>query len=185
MFLFSGIAMAGGGGHGDAHGAPWAKIIFHAINFSLLVGGLAFVARKPLKTALLARTAKIRDELELAQRLQAEAEARNAELQAQLDGLQTRLDEMAAEAELAAQAEQEALKERAKRDAALISESAQRTIRDEAERAKVALRQEAARLAVELAAKRLRDQVTDTDQKKLTDQFITAVQDSQSGVDHG
>ena len=94
---------------------------------------------------------------------------------------------MRAEAEAAAEQERQAIEARAERDARMLRENAQRSIRDEVARAQAELRREAVGLAVELAGKQMRSQITADKNIGLTHQFLTAVQsdNTNNGASNG
>jgi F-type H+-transporting ATPase subunit b len=59
-----------------------------------------------------------------------------------------------------------------------IRNDAQAAVAQELRRARVELREEAADLALEIAARKLTDQVVDADRERLMDEFITRVEPS-------
>jgi F-type H+-transporting ATPase subunit b len=92
---------------------------------------------------------------------------------------------MREEAEVAAASERDSIMARAEEDAARISESAERSIRDETERARQSLRREVAILSVDIARERLEKQVNADDQKRLAKDFVDTVKADKGEVSNG
>jgi F-type H+-transporting ATPase subunit b len=164
-------ASAGGGHHGPNMPVlamqTGALIIFLAI--------LVKVASRPIGDALKARAANVRDQLEEAKRLKAEADAQAAEVERRLAALDTQVAEMKAQAQADAAAESARIAARAEADAARLRETAERTLREETVRARNELRAEAVHLAVELARGTLARGVNAEDQQRLAREFLAAV----------
>jgi F-type H+-transporting ATPase subunit b len=184
LLTVSSVAFAAGDAHHDSFADVWPKMAFHAFNLALLIGLIVWLAGGKIKDALRNRSTGVRVELDSAAKAKTEAKERFDALQSRLDSLDSQIEEMRAEAEVAAQQEREAITARAERDAVMLRENAQRSIRDETTRARAALRREAVGLAVELAGEQLRAQITTERQAGLTSQFLNTVQNS-NGADNG
>lgn len=170
LLLVPSIALAAGGEF------PAKKIAFHAINFCILVGVIYYFAGGIVRDALKTRANTVQTDLNNAQHAQADAKAQYDEIQGKLDNLSAQIAEMKSKAAEDAEAEAKAIEERAGRDAVLIQEAAERTIRNEAERARQLLRREAANLAVDLAGQQLKTRIGAAENAQLTRQFIHAVE---------
>ena len=184
MLTLSSTALAAGNMPLQSFEEALPKIAFHALNLAILVGLLLWLAGGKIKDALNNRATGIRVELDSAAKAKAEAQERFEALQSRLDSLDSQIKEMRVEAEAAAEQEREAIAARAERDANMLRENAQRSIRDEVARARAELRREAVGLAVELAGEQLRAQITTERQAGLTSQFLNTVQNS-TGADNG
>lgn len=184
LLTVSSVALAAGDAHHESFADVWKKMAFHAFNLSLLIGLIVWLAGGKIKDALRNRSTGVRVELDSAAKAKAEAKERYDALQSRLDSLDSQIEEMRAEAEVSAQQEREAIAARAERDAVMLRENAQRSIRDETARARAELRREAVGLAVELAGEQLRAQITTERQAGLTSQFLNTVQNS-NGADNG
>ena len=184
MLTLSSTALAAGNMPPQSFEEALPKLAFHALNITILVGLLFWLAGGKIKDALNNRATGIRVELDSAAQAKAEAQERFDALQSRLDSLDSQIKEMRVEAEAAAEQEREAIAARAERDAKLLRENAQRSIRDEVARARAELRREAVGLAVELAGEQLRAQITTERQAGLTSQFLNTVQNS-NGADNG
>lgn len=169
-------AEAAGHGAEAAHGIPWDTLTFQAVNVILFLGLLTWLARKPIGDWVRNRALGVKNELEAASKLREEAAAQAAEIDAKLQSLGRKVEEMKAEAAIEADKEAKRIEERAHADAARIKETAERTIREESTRARTELRGEAARLAVQLARETLKRSVTADDQERLAREFLAAVE---------
>ena len=183
--LLPGIALAAGGGSDVAHTLEDSLVpmAFHALNLVLLLGGLGYLLKGRIQTALAARADRIAREIDGAGAAEAAAKARFAELSAKLDGFETELASMRADAEHLADADRADLIARAEREVAAIQNSAQQSIRDEQNRATTALRAEAAKLAIGIAARKVGESITDADHQRLDGQFLAALGSEE--VSHG
>lgn len=186
LVMLNGVAFAAGGGHSESLEDVGSKIIFHAINLAILVGGLYWVANGMIRDALANRAANIAKEIQEATALRDEAQAKYDELMQKIENLSTLIQDMETEAERAASAEAAAIDARAERDVEMLQNTIERTIRDETQRARHALRQEAVTLAVEMAQATLQSQVNTEDQTRLTGEFLQVVKQSHNDeVQHG
>jgi len=167
------------GGH--AEGIPWAKMAVHALNLAILLGIIAWAARKPIKDAIASRSLAIKKDMDEINALRKQAQDRYAEIEARLQGYDKKLAEMKNDAEKEAAAEAREIAARAERDALLIQQAAERTIRDETLRARHALRRDAVELAVKIAEEQLRHQITEEDQKRLAADFLGTVKENGHG----
>lgn len=179
-------AAAEGGGHGE-HGIPWETLVFATINFTIFLGLLVWFARRPVGDALKARALTVRQGLDEASRLQADARQRFADVESKLIALGRQVEDLKSDAQTAADNEMLVLQQRADADAQRIRDTAERTIREESGRAQGILRAEAAALAVQLAKDILRGQVNNDDQQRLARQLLDTVHRDTGSleVDHG
>jgi F-type H+-transporting ATPase subunit b len=162
--------------HGGAHHGPNVPVL--AMQGGALIIFLAVLvklAARPIGDALKGRSAAVRDQLEEARRLKAEADARAAEVEARLAKLDADVTAMKAQARAEAETEAARIAARADADVARMRESAERTIREETTRARNELRAEAVQLAVELARGTLAKNVSSEDQARLAREFLATV----------
>ena len=164
-----------------AEGVPWAKMFVHALNLAILLGIIAWAARKPIKDAIASRSLAIKKDMDDINALRKQAQDRYAEIEARLQGYDKKLAEMKSDAEREAAAEAREIAARAERDAAQIQQAAERTIRDETLRARHALRRDAVELAVKIAEEQLRHQITEDDQRRLAAEFLGTVKENGHG----
>lgn len=175
VVLCAAVAQASGGGeeHGESH---LSHVLYQALNLALLLGVLIYFGRKPIADFFKTRREAIHDELSESAELLAKAEQRNSELQRRLIDLNSELEEIREMAGRRAEEEAERILADASATAERIRRDAQAAVAQELRRAKTELREEAADLALEIAARKLNDQVVDGDRERLIDEFITRVE---------
>ena len=175
--LLSGSARAAGGGDEPP---GWEEFLFQLLNLVILLGVIVYFARKPLLEYFEGRRSQIQSDLETAASLLSEAEERNEEIQRKLAELQGEVDDLQSQARARAEEESERILAEAQRSAERIQQDATAAIDQELLRAQRELRSEAAGLAVEMAAEILSQQVSDADRSRLLDEFISTVEEGDS-----
>jgi len=150
-------------------------LFWHFFNFVLLFGLLYKFAGPGISTALQTRAAAMREEISEAAKVREDALAREKEMLARLEGLESELADVAAKAKAQAEADRVRIEKEANERAARILESAERKVQERVMRAKDELRKETVNLAVELAEGILRGSVEKDDQQRLASEFLSAV----------
>jgi F-type H+-transporting ATPase subunit b len=175
--LISGVALAAGGEHAsDDHALR--DVLFQTLNLALLLAVLIYFGRKPIIEFFADRREGIATELSEAADLLSQAEQRNSELQRRLVDLGVEVDGIREDAGRRAEEEAERILADARASAERIRRDAQAAVAQELRRAKADLRDEAADLAMEIAARKLSEQVEDADRERLVDEFITRIEPS-------
>lgn len=172
------LLASGGAEHAEAPHGPPSFVWFHLINFVILAGFLFTKLRRPIFDHVLRRSDGIRDQLERADNARKEAEARAAELEVRLAGLTAELDTMIKQAEADAQLESQRLIANSEATAVRMKADAERLLKEEVTRARVQMRQEVITLAVELAERLLTEKITQTDQRRLADDYLRQMSQS-------
>jgi F-type H+-transporting ATPase subunit b len=157
----------------EGHGG---SLFWQTLNVLLLLGVLIYFARKPVLNYLAERRDGIAKNLESSAALLADAERRLAEWTQKAANLDREAAEIRAATLRAAEAERDRILADARVMADRIRRSASAVVERELQQAREALRREAADLAVEMAAKTLREQVNDADRTRLLDEFIGHVE---------
>jgi len=138
-------------------GAFWLAVF---INFAIVVGVIAWLWNKNVPAAFRNRTALIQKSIEDARRASEDANRRLSEVEARLGRLDEEIRSMRALSEKEAAAEEERIKAAAAEDAHRIAESARQEIEAAVKSARRELTAYAADLAVSLATKQSRVDVT-------------------------
>jgi F-type H+-transporting ATPase subunit b len=138
-------------------GAFWLAVF---INFAIVVGVIAWLWNKNVPAAFRNRTALIQKSIEDARRASEDANRRLSEVEARLGRLDEEIRSMRALSEKEAAAEEERIKAAAAEDAHRIAESARQEIEAAVKSARRELTAYAADLAVSLATKQIRVDVT-------------------------
>jgi F-type H+-transporting ATPase subunit b len=167
-------------GHGEAEGeagraeSVWA-VTGRLFNFALLAGALVYLLRSPLMGYLTQRGIQVRSELTKAAALRKEAGA-------ELDRVEARMKAMPAEIEALKRrgaeeiaAEEDRISRLAASERHRLLEQAKREIETELRVAERALKTRAGELAVDVATARVKRTITDRDQARLVDQYVTQV----------
>jgi F-type H+-transporting ATPase subunit b len=151
-------------------------MFWQVLNLLLLLAVLIYFARKPVLSYLAGRRDGIARNLESSAQLLAEAERRLAEWNAKAARLDRDVVAIREATRRAAEAERARILADARVTAERIRRAADTVVERELQLARAELRREAADLAVELAARILSEQVTDSDRKRLIDEFIGSVE---------
>jgi F-type H+-transporting ATPase subunit b len=153
----------------DGHGGD---TFWQVLNVVLLLAVLIYFARKPVLSYLAERRDTIAKNLEGSAQLLAEAERRLGEWNEKAANLDREVASIRDATRRAAEAERDRILADAQVTAERIRRSAGAVVERELQQARERLRGEAADLAVELAARILREQVNDGDRTRLVDEFI-------------
>jgi F-type H+-transporting ATPase subunit delta len=137
------------------------------VNFAILVGLLAFFARKPLKEFFINRHRKVKEEIEEAERLKREAEKRYQEHQERVAALGKELEEMRNSFKEEREKERGMILEEAERSGRRIRNEAQGIAEGEVQRVKKLLQEEAAELTVKVAGDILKKEIGHEDQEGM------------------
>ena len=149
-----------GGEEGGLQGWKWA-------NFLVLAAGLGYLIGKNGGPFFASRGKQIREDMEKAGDRLKQAEARAAEAEAKLAGLQSALGELREQARKSEEAEARRGAQRAAEEVAKIRTQAELEIASAGKAARMELKQYAAHLAVELAEAKIRGGMTPQTQEAL------------------
>jgi F-type H+-transporting ATPase subunit b len=144
-------------------------------NFAVLAGVLVYYLRTPTASYLASRKTQVRADLEAAEQLKTTAAAQIAELDARLKALPAEIDALKARGRAEIQGEEQRIRELAAAEKARLLEQAQREIEQQMRVAHRDLVEHAATLAVSAAETRIKQQITDADQARLVDRYLTQV----------
>jgi F-type H+-transporting ATPase subunit b len=172
------FASSGGGHVGEIHINWWAfdkhapAVGWLIVDFSIVIGILVFFGRKPIAEMLQGRSLSVRKALEEAASAKAEAEARAAELEKRLKDLDKEITGLRDEIKTSGERERAQLEADGKKSAERIARDTELQIQSEVTRARELLKADAVALAMELADKSLRQQLTSDDYIRLNKQFV-------------
>jgi len=150
-------------------------IFWEIVSFAALLFVLAKYAFPPILEGLDARERKIRESIESAERLRAEADRRMIEYEAKMKSAQKEAETMILEAKLRAQHVQEENERRLSADAERIKAAATRDIDQERRRALEEVRRSVSDLALLIAEKLVERSLNDADHKRLVEESLAAV----------
>jgi len=147
--------------------------IGRAFNLLLVAGVLIWIARKPLANFCAGRTQAIREQLAEAQQARKEAEAKLAEMESRMSRLDEELREIKESAEREARDEYQRQLAAAKQDAEKIIARSKQEIEGMTRAAQQELKLHVAELSVQLAEKKIRGEITGSDQERLFARFVS------------
>jgi F0F1-type ATP synthase membrane subunit b/b' len=159
------------GGHEAGHGA-----LYKWINFVLLVGGLAYVLRKPAGEFFLQRSAGIRKSLEEGRKALETSQAQLRAVEEKLQHFEEAMAAFRAGALREMEEEQARIRKTTVGEAARMMESVRTQMDVAGKQAKLELRLLTAQLAVELAEKIIVQRLDEAGQRRLVNQFVARLE---------
>jgi len=171
------VVMASSGGeHGGGHGGGWAATdTYRVMNFAVLATALFFLLRKPVAQFLGDRIKGIQEQLDDLEFKKTEAEKKLAEYNERLSHLNTESEKIINQYKEQGEALRQKILKEAEAAAGKLEEQALRTIEHEFKRAKLRLEQEVFEKAIAKAEDQLKKKITDQDQDKLIEEYLTKV----------
>jgi F-type H+-transporting ATPase subunit b len=154
---------------GSTETPPYVAML---VNFALLVAGYYLLGKKPVAAALRNRRDSIAKEIEEAQRMKEEAEARAKTYQAKLEKLEEEV-KMAHEALIrAGEAERDRIVVEAEAKAARMRKDAQFLVEQELKQLRQDVWRGAVETAITAAEEMLKKRVTLADQERLAEDYL-------------
>jgi F-type H+-transporting ATPase subunit b len=166
-------ATAEEGGHVSATMDFLGKVV----NFLVLFGGLAFVARKPIKALLAKRTADVGETIRQAESSRTEAQARAAASRAKAAGLADDVRKLKTSAEEEGRRETERIARAAAEEAERLKKFTRQELEEQVRVGVLELKSYAAARATDLARERIRKRLTPEAQADLIDKSIDRLTD--------
>jgi len=151
---------------------PSMALVYWGINFLILVGGLAFFLRKPVKEFFASRATLIGNNIEEARELKAAAERKYKEYDNRLKSIEKEMQELIATLKKDGELEKRRLIENTQQQVANLKSNSERILQQELRKAKEELKKETVNLATELTEESLRKNVTPEDQSRIFDQYL-------------
>lgn len=170
----AGTAVASSPEHSD--GKHWLNTDWYRVmNFSVLIGALFFLLRKPVSQALNGRINGIKTELEELEAKKNEAEKKLAQYNEQIATLGREAEKIIAEYKRQGEAARDRILEESKKAAVKLEEQARRTIENEFKNAKLRLQEDILEKALTKAEELVKDRITSEDQNRLVDEYLDKV----------
>lgn len=155
---------------------PPHALLYKTINFIILVGGLAYVLRKPLGEYLGSRSASIGKELEAGRKALEASQDQLRKVEEKLRGLEAEIAGFKASALRDMEAERERLEEASAEEAARILDAARVQMDNALRSAKLDLKSYTAQQSVALAEQLIRARLDDAGRKRLVEQFVATLE---------
>ena len=151
------------------------ELVYKTINFLILVGGLAYVLRKPLAAFFTSRSAALQKALDEGRKALEDSQAQLRAVEEKLQGLEAEIAAFKASAEREMEAERQRLQQTMAEEAARILESARAQTDTAVRGAKLDLKNYAAQKAVTLAEELIRTRLDDAGRKRLVSQYAATL----------
>ncbi|HIE06909.1 MAG TPA: hypothetical protein EYP64_02555 [Desulfarculaceae bacterium] len=149
--------------------------LWRILNIAVLMWVIIKFAGKPVREFFANRSETLRKGVQEAQEAKAEAERIFTEYQAKLDGLESELKAMETKASLEAEREQERMRQETETLVAKLKQQARQMADQEVATAQRSLRNEAAKLAVEVAERLVKENVSDSDRQRMVENYLEKV----------
>lgn len=174
-------ASEGGSHEGGAVHKDWTA--WKIANFVLLAGGLGYLIGKSGGPFFRNRGQEIRRGIAEATRMKEEAEARAAEVERRMAGLEAEIEALRANAGAEMRAEAERVHQETAAQIARVQSHAEQEIASAAKAARQQLKAYSAELAVELAERKIRARLTPPIDESLVDAFRQNLKPLEAGAD--
>jgi F-type H+-transporting ATPase subunit b len=168
---------AEGGHHEQSIGEMILGMGWPIANFIIFCGVIYYFGNGPLKEYLATRSATIRKDLVEAAELKASATAQLATIEQKLQALPGELSALRTRGAEEIAAEEKRIAAAAEADRERLLEQTRREIDLQVRLARKDILEHAADLSVQLAAEKLKKEITPADQSRLVDQYLTQVKD--------
>jgi len=142
------------------------------LNFAILMIMYYSLGKKPVAEGLKARRQNIAKEIEEAQRMRAEAEARAVKYQEKLKHLEVELKETRETMKAAGEAERTRIVKEAEEKAARMEKDARFLVEQELKQMRIELTKEAIEMATAAAEELLKKRITSADQERLAEDYL-------------
>ena len=167
---------AGGGGEEvNLVGINKQMVLWTWVTFGLVLVVLYKFAWKPILAALDEREKGIRDSVENAEKIRTELEQVEGKREKLIKEADDKAKEIITTARKAAVEASKVIENKAKEEANILLENANREIKASKEKAEATLRRDSAELAIALAGKLIGKNLDDTKNRALTEQLISKI----------
>ena len=171
MILSAAIGLLFAGGESSWYNVPgWEAWKF--LNLFLFIGMMVYFLRKPLSESLVARREAIRRDLMRAQEERNAAQAKLEEVEARLARLNAEVEAVRAQAQREAAVERERIERATEEEMRKLREQAQREIESAGKLARQELRRQAAEESVRLAEEMIRRDMRPEDDARLVGEYV-------------
>jgi F-type H+-transporting ATPase subunit b len=164
-------------GEAGEHEAEEPSIIWKWINFAILTGGLSVIIAKTVPKALAARTANIQKDINEAQQIKRDAEARAAQMDARLKALGAEIETFRQRSTAEMQQEGERIRQETAAQIKKVEQQAALEIENAGKIAARELRRYSAELALKLAEERVRARLDASSEAALVDGFLKELEE--------
>jgi F-type H+-transporting ATPase subunit b len=169
------LAFAAEGNGGGSDGGKLWDLVWRIINFLILAGLLVYLLKTPFKNFLNQRQQSIVESLDKAEEARQEARRRAEEIDQKLAKASEEIEEIIKMLVDQGDAEKKKIFENARQEAERLKQQARFMADQEVKKARVMLRKEAVDLAANMAEALLKEKITDSDHKRLVEEYVEKV----------
>ena len=155
----------------------WRYVFEHTVNLVILLGVLVYFLKDSVKNFLVERKGSISSEIDHAQHTIAEAKSKYEEYAQKLKGIEDEINNIKESIVKQGQTEREEILRQASIASENIKKEAQETIEFEAARAKQEIQSEVVTLALQIAEKVIKENLSENDKQRFVDDFTNNVGD--------
>ncbi|MGH7791188.1 MAG: F0F1 ATP synthase subunit B [Thermodesulfobacteriota bacterium] len=166
-----------GATEGTGHGFNWTFVTEHAVNFVILVAVLAYFLKEPIRNFLIERRGIIGNEIEEAKKAIDEAKKRYEEYAEKMRKMGEEIKSLSETIRKEGQVEREEILRQAEVTSQRIREEARETIKLETAKARREIQSEVVSLAIGLAESIIKQNLEETDERRLVEEFIKKVEE--------
>jgi F-type H+-transporting ATPase subunit b len=163
---------------GEEAGWGWIETIGRWFNLAILFGVIYFFARRPVAQFLTSRREGIQKEIKEAHAAREEAEQKLAAMEVRMKGLEAELEEIRRQAQAEAESERQRILGQAGMESEKIVAAAEREIEGLTRAARQNLREYAVELSMEMATKRITEEMDSDAQRRVIDRFLVRLAES-------
>jgi F-type H+-transporting ATPase subunit b len=155
------------------------------VNFAILVGAYAYYGKRPVAAALQGRREQVSKQIEEAQKIKHEAEARSKQYEAKLEALNDELATTRATLVAAGVSEKARIVRDAEEKAARMQKDALFQLDQERKQMHADLQRETVAVALAAAESLLRNKLTQADQERVAEEFLATLVPSKNAPSAG
>ena len=155
----------------------WRYVFEHTVNLVILLGVLVYFLKDSVRNFLVERKGSISSEIDHAQHTITEAKSKYEEYAQKLKGIEDEINSIKESIVKQGQTEREEILRQASLASENIKNEAQETIQFEAARAKQEIQSEVVTLALTIAEKVIKENLSETDKQRFVDEFTNNVGD--------
>lgn len=149
----------------------WRYVFEHTVNLVILLGVLVYFLKDSVRNFLVERKGSISSEIDHAQKTITEAKSKYEEYAEKLKGIEREISDIKESIVKQGQAEREEILRQASLASENIKKEAQETIKFESERAKQEIQSEVVTLALAIAEKVIKENLSESDKQRFVEDF--------------
>ncbi len=155
----------------------WRYVFEHTVNLVILLGILVYFLKDSVKNFLVERKGSISSEIDHAQNTISEAKSKYEEYAEKLAGIEGEINSIKESIVKQGQAEREEILRQAGIASENIKREAQETIKFESERARQEIQSEVVTIALAIAEKVIKENLSESDKQKLVEDFTKNIEE--------